>query len=53
MDETYIGPTQLINSLTEYNRVNQIMNIQVDSLINNSSINYLQQIVNNNYPIIV
>ena len=53
MDETYVGPTQLINSLTEYNRVNQIMNIQVDSLINNSSINYLQQIVNNNYPIIV
>lgn len=55
MSDQYIGPTQLINSMIDYNKNNNIMDIQLSDLgiDNNNNMLALQEIVNNNYPVIV
>lgn len=53
MSEQYIGPTQLANSLIAYNKKNNINNIELAILPNTINIEYLKNITNNNYPIIV
>ena len=55
MSDQYIGPTQLINSMIDYNKVNNVMDIQLSDLgiDNNNNMLALQEIVNNNYPVIV
>ena len=55
MSDQYIGPTQLINSMINYNKINNIMDIQLSDLATdgNNDIISLQEIVNNNYPVIV
>ena len=55
MSDQYIGPTQLINSMIDYNKANNVMDIQLSDLgiDNNNNMLALQEIVNNNYPVIV
>ena len=55
MSDQYIGPTQLINPMIDYNKVNNVMDIQLSDLgiDNNNNMLALQEIVNNNYPVIV
>lgn len=53
ISEQYIGPTQLANSLIAYNKNNNINNIELAILSNTINVQYLKNITDNNYPIIV
>lgn len=54
MNEQYIGPTQLFNSIMTYNRKNNIDDVKIAILPNDiSNLDSLEKITNNNYPIII
>lgn len=55
MSDQYIGPTQLINAMLDYNKNNNVMDIKVSDLVIDGNNNFiaLREIVNNNYPVIV